>query len=184
MTTIIYEYEIPDPRFPVREDERGLGPSGQLVPFIPGPVAAEQVVGRVIDEISPNVGTYGMGGPGFFGLRLGSEWLVIAVWGAAEWMAARERCLGDIFHRDYRRQTPWLPSDGELEKHVIGQRVKSIEVRRDSLSIVLYNGFDLTIEESPDSRPILEGAKQPRKFTADDDLRKAVFLAPTAEIWV
>ena len=30
MTTIIYEYEIPDPRFPVREDERGLGPSGQL----------------------------------------------------------------------------------------------------------------------------------------------------------
>jgi hypothetical protein len=182
MKTIVYKYEIPDPLRPIPQNEHSWGPSGHLIPFTPIPVSAEQIVGRVIDEISAHVGTYGMGGPGFFGLRLGAEWLVIAVWGAAEWMAARERCLEDIDHQEYGRPSPCLPSDGELEKHVAGQKIRSIEVRRASLCIILDNEFDLTIEESPDRRPMQGSAK--KKFTEDDDLRKAVFFAPTTEIWV
>jgi hypothetical protein len=41
-----------------------------------------------------------------------------------------------------------------------------------------------SITESPESRPILEGNKKPRSFERSDDLRRAVFLSPTAEIWV
>jgi len=185
MTTIIYEYEIPDPARPIPEDERGLlGPTGHLIPFIPSPIFSGHVAGRIIGEICSHVGTYGMGGPGFFGLRLDSEWLVIAIWGAAEWMTAQGRCLGDTFHQKYGRTSPWLAGDGELDKHVAGQRIRSIEVQRHSLCIVLDNAFDLTIEESSSHRPLLEGVKKPRTFAEHDDLRRAVFLAPTAEIWV
>src|SRR5208337_1947994 len=143
---------------------------------------AEQVVGRTVDEICKHVGTYGMGGPGFFGLRLGSEWLVNAIWGAGEWITAQGRCLADSFHQNYGRPSPWLSSDGELDTHMVGQKVRSIDVQRHSVRIVLENEFDLTIEESPDGRPLLEGVKKPRRFTDDDDLRRAVFLAPTIEI--
>ena len=82
MDHVIYDYEIPHRDQPIPANERGLGPCGRLQPFAPPPISAEQVIGRTVEEICPYVGTYGMGGPGFFGLRLGSEWLVIAVSGA------------------------------------------------------------------------------------------------------
>ncbi len=126
-----------------------------------------------------------MGGPGFFGLRLGAEWLVVAIWGAGDWMTAQARCVQDMAYEDYGRPRPWLVDDDtELSAHVVGQRVRSIDVQRHSLRIVLANAFDFTIEEAPDRRPLFEGNKQPRRFNDDDDLRRAVFLAPTAEVWV
>lgn len=184
--TVYYEFEIPDPSRPLSEDESGyLGPSGELIPFVPSLISTEQIKGSVIDEFSSHVGTYGMGGPGFFGLRLGNEWLVISIWGAAEWMVSQGRCIEDTFYDAYARSMPWLPNDkDDFERQVVGQCVRSIDVQQHSLSILLENGFDLTIEISAERRPQLEGAKKPRAFATDDDLRKAVFLAPTNEIWV
>jgi hypothetical protein len=130
-----------------------------------------------------------MGGPGFFGLRLGSEWLVIAIWGAAEWMSARGRQVGDPFHSDYGRDRPWLADwdracPDELSVHLVGQSIVSVSIERHALKILFENGFDLTIDESPDRRPIFQGNGEPRRFKDNDDLRRAVFLAPTVEIWV
>ena len=82
-SSLIRGYEIPDPTKPIPEEDRGMvGPSGELIPFEPILLEASDVVGRTVDEIVPHVGTYGMGGPGFFGIRLGNEWLTIAIWGA------------------------------------------------------------------------------------------------------
>jgi hypothetical protein len=188
MAHVIYEYEIPDLDQPIPANARGLGPSGRLQPFAPPPIYAVQVIGRTVEEICPYVGTYGMGGPGFFGLRLGSEWLVIAVWGAGEWMVSQGRRVQDSFHDNYGRARPWIArledESDELSAHLIGQRVRSIDVRRHSLRLVFENEVDLTIEETSDRRPLFEGTKEPRRFSDDDDLRRAVFLAPTIEIWV
>src|SRR5215470_10539516 len=203
MAHCYYDYEIPDRNQPIPANERGLGPSGRLQLFAPPPISAEQVIGRTVDEICPHAGTYGTGGPGFFGLRLGSEWLVIAVSGAGEWMVSQGRCVGDSFHDNYGRPRPWIadwlaaPQIGagrtpqespgesdELSAQLVGQRIRSIDVRRHSLRIVFENEVDLTIEETSDRRPLFEGIKEARQFTDDDDLRRAVFLAPTIEIWV
>jgi hypothetical protein len=189
MAHVIYDYEIPDLDQPIPADERGLGPSGHLQPFAPPPISAEQVIGRTVEEICPHVGTYGMGGPGFFGLRLGSEWLVIALWGAGDWMVSQGRCVQDSFYDNYGRPRPWIvnwPTDesDELSAQLVGERVSSIDVRLHSLRIVFENELDLTIEETSERRPLFEGIKQTRQFNHDDDLRRAVFLAPTIEIWV
>lgn len=51
-----------------------------------------RVVGRRVLQWSSHRGTYGMGGPGFFGLELEAkddhpqEWLVLTIWGAASWL--------------------------------------------------------------------------------------------------
>ena len=203
MAHCCYDYEIPDRNQPIPANERGLGPSGRLQLFAPPPISAEQVIGRTVDEICPHAGTYGTGGPGFFGLRLGSEWLVIAVSGAGEWMVSQGRCVGDSFHDNYGRPRPWIadwlaaPQIGavrtpqespgesdELSAQLVGQRIRSIDVRRHSLRIVFENEVDLTIEETSDHRPLFEGKKIARQFADDDDLRSAVFLAPIIEIWV
>ncbi len=48
--------------------------------------------GRTILSWSANRGSYGMGGPGFFGLELSAgaafpkEWLVLTLWGATDWL--------------------------------------------------------------------------------------------------
>src|SRR5262244_1207147 len=167
MAHCCYDYEIPDRNQPIPANERGLGPSGRLQLFAPPPISAEQVIGRTVDEICPRVGTYGTGGPGFFGLRLGSEWLVIAVSGAGEWMVSQGRCVEDSFHDNYGRPRPWIADwladeSDERSDQLVGQRIRSIDVRHHSLRIVFENEVDLTIEETSDHRPLFEGTHEPR----------------------
>jgi hypothetical protein len=126
-----------------------------------------------------------MGGPGFFGLRLGAQWLVVAIWGAAEWIMAGDRAVGDWFHQEYGRPRPWITHDGDgLSERVVGRGIAGLEIERHSLRLSLDSGFALWIEQSPERRPVFEGTKEPRAFAEEDDLRRVVFLSPTNEIWV
>jgi len=126
-----------------------------------------------------------MGGPGFFGLRLDGDWLVIAIWGAGEWMRAGGRAILDEFYEDYGRSKPWVSNDfDELSDTILGRMLSSVEVDKHFLRISVDGAPDLVIEESSDSRPVFEGTKEPRAFAADDDLRRVVFIAPTDELWV
>lgn len=157
------------------------------MPFTPAPVLPAGVVGGRVDEFSPILGTYGMGGPGFFGLRLDGEWLVVALWGAAEWMTAYGRAVGDFFYLANGRPKPWLADDAtrtQFSEQLIGRHVVDIAIHQHSLKLLFANGFDLTIEESAERRPIFQGSRTPRAFAAEDDLRRAVFLSPTTELWV
>lgn len=184
-SSLIYEYEIPDPNRPIAESERGHGPSGELLPFKPEPLSNDDVVGRQVDELKTRVGTYGMGGPGFFGLRLGNEWLVVAIWGAGEWIRANGVLVEDFFNEHYDRPKPWIDKDGDrLSSSVVGTEISSFEIKRHSMSISLSNGMSLMIDETAEHRPIHEGSKEPRAFMDFDDLRKVVFLSPTTEIWI
>lgn len=186
MAHIILEFEVPDPQRPIPSKQRGpLGPSCELVPFVPTRVVPEQVVGKRVDEVCPYVGTYGMGGPGFFGLRLGEEWLVVSIWGAGEWILVDDRLVEDTFGESYGRPRPWI-HDGEdqLSQRLVGTKIVALSIQRHSLEIRFSSGARMVIDEGPERRPILEGLKEPRIFSHDDDLGKAIFLSPTAELWV
>lgn len=186
MNNIIYEYEIPDPNRPVPISQRGVcGPSGELIKFTPAILEPKDVVDRTINELSTSVGTYGMGGAGFFGLRFDKEWLVIALWGASEWILVEGIPIEDIYYDDHNHQRPWITEECDtLSKRVVGQQIASILIRRHRLNILLTNEVEFVIEESPKNRPVLEGSKEPRLFSETDDLRLGLFLAPTTEIWI
>lgn len=185
MAMLDARFEIPDPALPRRERE-GVAPSQPLVPFHPKPLAADEVAGRRIEAVSIYVGTYGMGGAGFFGLHLdGGDWLVIALRGAASWMEAEGRAVEDFFYQDHKRPRPWITDDNdELGPRMAGRRITSLAVEPHALALKLDDGFTLSIDRDPAGRPIFEGSKEPRAFAAQDDLRRNVFLAPTDEIWV
>lgn len=184
-SSLIRGFEVPDPARPIAEGDRGLGPSGELIPFEPDRLQASQVVGRNVDEILTHVGTYGMGGPGFFGIRLGKEWLTIAIWGAGEWITVDSLLIQDMFFGRYGRPEPWISEKGDrLSAALVGSTITAIDVKPRSLIISFSNGMSMSINEAPDYRPIFEGSKQPRRFVDGDDLRDVVFLSPTTEIWI
>ncbi len=180
------ELEIPDPTRPIPEDERGIvGASAHLIPFVPQVLTARDVIGRRIDEINPHLGTYGMGGPGFLGFRLENEWLVFSIWGAGEWIRVDDCLIADHFFDNHQRPRPWICEGSDaLSPKLVGAEVTFLEIRKRSLDMSFSNGMSLKIDDCPDDRPVFEGTKKPRMFLESDDLRKAVFLAPTNEIWV
>jgi hypothetical protein len=126
-----------------------------------------------------------MGGIGFFGLRLGSEWLIIAIGAAGAWIHADGRLVEDYFYIDCGRPKPWIVDDAdELSEALVGHHIGSIDVRRHSLRLAIDGAPTLVIEESADTRPKGAWKNESRAFGPEDDLRRAVFLAPTCEIWV
>ncbi|MEO0445906.1 MAG: hypothetical protein AAF191_07510 [Verrucomicrobiota bacterium] len=184
MTSVRYEFQIPDETKPLDGEGAPWGPFYELVEFVPPPLKREEVVGRTVDEISTRVGTYGMGGPGFLGLRLGSEWLVCSIWGAAAWIEVDGRIISDDFWEKGNLPRPWISDEeDELSEKLIGQKMKGIQIDSHSLSMEI-GVMNLSISEEPDRRPIYGGSREPRVWEEDDDLRKAIFLAPTTELWV
>lgn len=181
---VIYEYQIPAPG--TSTPPSLFGPSGQLISFTPDPLQAQDVMDLPIEELSTCVGTYGMGGPGFFGLRLENQkWLVIAIWGAADCIHVDNRLIENT---EYSEQDlhppPWIREHDTLSPQVIGHTIRHIEIQCHSMYFELSNGMRFSIEEDAATRPVWPGNQKPRAFNESDDLRRAVFLAPTAEIWV
>jgi hypothetical protein len=182
---LVYRFQIPDPARPLAGGP-DWGPSGELIDFIPAPLVGSDIVGRRIDGLSSHIGTYGMGGVGFFGLRLGSQWLVIALRGAGAWMRADGRMIEDMFWSDRSRARPWM-LEGEsewLSQRIIGRTISRARIERHALRIELDDAFALSIESDASLRPPFEGDSTPRAFGVDDDLRRAVFLSPTDELWI
>ncbi len=130
-----------------------------------------------------------MGGPGFFGLLLGSgAWLVVALWGAGGWILGDGRIVEDEWMEKDGRPQPWTASvdyiRDDLTPRIAGRAIADITVGRRSMRIALDDGFTLEIDEAADRRPVYGGSKARRVVSEGDDLRDAVFLAPTAELWV
>ncbi|MEQ1783713.1 MAG: hypothetical protein ABMA14_20340 [Hyphomonadaceae bacterium] len=190
MTTCVYTFEIPDLSRPIANATE-MSPSGELAPFSPEPLDPDKIVGRRILGVIANAGTYGMGGPGFFALKLdpnlGADWLVIALWGAASWMTCQGRLVEDLHFDVAGRPQPWMSDTvgiGALEMVLAGKRIESVSVAPRAMRIGISRGLDLTIADDVTARPVFGGNGLPRAFTPDDDLRRAVFLSPTIELWV
>jgi hypothetical protein len=166
--------EVPDPAgVPEGWDGGALGPSAPLVPFRPEPVEPDEVVGATVAGWTPNAGTYGMGGPGFVALDLGGRWLVVTLWGAAAWLRLDDRLLDDI--------------DREDTSVLVGWTITGLVVERTWMTVTFTSpdgDHTLRLAHDPDDRPAFAGDGRPRSLAPDDDLRTAVVLAPTTEIWV
>lgn len=166
---LIRRFQIPGGA-PIPQDEWSLGPSAELIDFIPAPLHTRDVVGRIVKQATSFAGTYGMGGPGFFGLDLGDDWLFVSLWGAADWMHLKGRCVRDI-------------GSPELSALLEGCTITSLRVDRKSMSIGFDDRMVLMIDEDSSRRAPWPGTGMPRTLAPDEDLRDGVFLCPTVELW-
>ena len=84
-----------------------------------------------------------MGGPGFFGIKLESQWLVISIWGAATWIQANGRIVENPFWEEMGDPKPW--DFQKLSEVADGQNITKFEVEQHSLEIVVGNKLFLSI---------------------------------------
>lgn len=73
--------------------------NGKRIPTLKQKGGVKRVIGRIIEDVSPYLGSYGMGGPGFLGFLLAKksrypqEWLVIRTWSAPGWLLLDNKWL-------------------------------------------------------------------------------------------
>lgn len=178
-----YDILVPDFARPRPPEERGeIGSAYELTEHAPGCPDAENVLGRVISDVSPSCGTYGMGGLGFYGIHLEDEWLIIALTGAGEWIEY-DGAPALLYDFDNPDETGAISVTDRATEHLTGQTVTGFEVGKHRFHLALSNGKSLDIHPDPARRPRFVGSRRKRKFNKNDDLQRAVFLSPTDEIW-
>lgn len=171
---LVRDLQIPDPAGPPEGFEAGtMGPSAPLVPFRPDPADPDDVVGATVQGWTASAGTYGMGGPGFVALDLGGRWLVVTLWGAGSWIRLDDRLLDDV-----PRDEPGVLVGWEIAECVVERTWMAVD-----LAAPGADGHSLRLAADPSDRPAFPDGR-PRAFAPTDDLRTAVVLAPTTEIWV
>ncbi len=111
-----------------------------------------RILNRRVLQWSSQLGTYGMGGPGFFGLQLcGSElyleeWLVLRVWSAGSWLLLNGRWV-EAHPRYYDRQIPLFSNFGdshdrdEVSTALVGAVLREATFEPDSSVVVLERGL-------------------------------------------
>ena len=151
---------------------------------------SQAVVGATVTRVCEYLGSYGMGGPGFVGLRLSSPavWLVITVWGAADWITVdgipcREGKFADEItglETSFHGSLPRLAD-------FVGSQIVSCEIQPRSIQLVLsHAGVSHRLQLLADSPhlPVFRGSKEPRNMPDSDDLRTAVILSRRAHLWL
>ena len=121
------------------------------VPLSIDEFGSERLKNSRIVDVSTCCGTYGMGGPGFFGLKLqgeyGTRWLTCCIWSAGEYILFDDKVLE--CHPDYaEKYTPLIAfgdysnSLSKLKQTLSDMTVQAVDVSEDSIEITLIDSCD------------------------------------------
>ncbi|MBN8579507.1 MAG: hypothetical protein J0L96_02455 [Anaerolineae bacterium] len=157
----------------------------------------ERILHRKIIKWSGNLGSYGMGGPGFFGVKLTStnlyaeEWLVLILWGADNWLLLNGQWVAANLNQ-YQIQKPLLNQLSEdqwdnLSDKLIDATITSALVKNNSSLICLQKEsieHKLEIPSDPKMLPVFAGnGKQRIWFDHENQLDAWVIISTTAELF-
>lgn len=105
----------------------------------------EKITGKTILEINSRLGTYGMGGPGFFGLLLESnEYVVYSVWNAGNYVFVNDRiveCSLDCYYK----AKPWISNFSnlvwdDLTDYIVGSTIIDYTIGDEACKLQLQKG--------------------------------------------
>jgi len=103
------------------------------------------IIGLEILDFSSYLGTYGMGGPGFFGLLLSNEeYLTFAVWNAGDYVIVNDRVV-ECNPELYNKTKPWISEyeDGKtwnfLTEYISGSKIIDYSFNNDSFEMRVDN---------------------------------------------
>lgn len=120
-------------------------------PLLLREVTRNLLIGRKITGFSAYLGTYGMGGPGFFGFLLDNlEYLTYTVWGADKYIFVNDRLI-DCSPEFYTLHKPWIanytgyPTWDELTKFIAQSEIVDLTLNKHICEIQLKKGKETII---------------------------------------
>ncbi len=180
-------FEVPDLSRPV-DDPRAAQLFGDyaLMPLRPDPVRPADLTGARIDDVQWQLGSYGMGGYGLFGLLIAERWLIVPIFSAASWITLDGRLLDDPTSNSAQSLPSWLASDPDgdaIRARLVGSTIVHPEIQPHSLELICGNGARVAIDPDPGTRPRQAQSGHLRAFLPDDDLRAALFFSPSPVLY-
>lgn len=116
-------------------------------------IGKDEILGLEIIDFSSHLGTYGMGGAGFFGLELSNgEYLVYAVWNAGNYVMVDDRIV-ECNPEFYSKTKPWISGFGKgemwnhLTEYISGAKIEDYSIDEHSCEIAVNKlGKTITIK--------------------------------------
>lgn len=183
----VYDGSFPRPRNPMHYfgKAKSIAKKNNSIPRSLRETGEKRVADRTIIKWSSYLGSYGMGGCGFFGLNLDqtdqypSEWFVLLFWGAAEWLLLDGKWI-EASPNQYHIQKPLFSDFPESEwdqitDKLIGATIKNLQININSMKCKLENfGEEHLLELPADLTKLpLHGSLKPRQWFESDDLLDA-----------
>ena len=175
-TCLIRTWEIPknwDPPMPFEL------PRKRVIPPTLKKTGITRILNRRVLDVCECLGSYGMGGPGFFGIKLEKskkypeEWLVLRLWGADNWLHFN----GQIIDCHPEQKKDFKPYGADNVKIILlANTIKSAVVKVKSCIFKFGNGHVLELKYNPKTRPVYAGNGKPRALCRGDDLNNAWVL--------
>jgi hypothetical protein len=171
-------YEVPKDF--VAKNPCDLPCEGPIPPTI-RKTGVERVIGRKVLDACCHLGSYGMGGPGFLGVKLeknsehSDEWLVLCLWGSDEWVRYDGLPIFSIV-KTYEQY-----GQKKFIENVTGKVLKSFDITDKSCKIMLDETV-MEITEDPKSRPTYGGSGGYRTLLETDSLLDAWVVSSTMYI--
>ena len=143
----------------------------------------------VVTRTCSYLGSYGMGGPGFVGIRLrpasgGRIWVVFTLWAAAGWLTLDDALLEDGYFANERSDSSRcvVPIAS-----LVGARFTSATLTADAAELAFaHDGTThlLRLQRDSSHLPVHRGSKQPKMLLPTEDIRDAVIVSPRGNLWL
>jgi hypothetical protein len=157
-------------------------------------VGSEAIVGARVTKIDQIVGSYGMGSPGFLGIKLKPArrsqkfWIVITLWNAATWAKVNDALLVEGYpFEDEQRQLEHQGYSFTSFRELVDGTVARCDLNQDTFVLTVHkDGGDRTFEIDARSGnlPLLRGNGEPRRLADDQSLLDAVVISRRANLWL
>lgn len=146
----------------------------------------ERVIERKVLQWSPYCGTYGDGGPGFFGILLEKqgeypqEWLILRLWGADNWLEMDGRMIetppNDAVNEPLYVNTLGKEKRDEVTPRLVNKEIVGFEVEDKSM-VLKIGDSEIRINENSTMQLSYANGEQ-RRLGVNDSLKDAWVIAP------
>lgn len=152
-------------------------------------LAEDTYLGAKVTRICPYLGSYGMGGPGFWGLRCRhgtrSFWIVYRLWSADGWVTINGRFVKSSFIGD---ESTHIPPEQLIDSDcLMGAKIVSYGIEQDRSILTLEDdgGSMLQIELRVDGSavPPWRGNGKKKQFSDGESLEDAVIMSKRGRLW-
>lgn len=142
-------------------------------------------IGQCVRSICPYLGSYGMGGPGFLGLRFATGKIVYSLWAADGWLTLDRKLIQDSLFPNERMQ--YDPAHLVSINTLNGAMLESIECGPETYALVFSKDgqqFQLSLRRDGRGLPVWRGNGRPKVFAADERLENAIIISRIGRLWL